>query len=83
MKFTGSPQDLETIVAAIGRTITSSSDKGNMYQIKTNESETINLYKTGTLQVQASPTIQAKFEEDYNQYSGTSAQTAANAARHT
>ena len=70
MKFTGSPQDLETIVTAIGRTITSSSDKGNMYQIKTDINETINLYKTGTLQVQASPTIKAKFEEDYNQYSG-------------
>ena len=68
MKFTGSSQDLETIVSAIGRTITSSSDKGNMYQIKTDENETSNLHKTGTLQVQASPTIKAKFEEDYNQY---------------
>lgn len=42
-----------------------------MHQIKTNEGETINLYKTGTLQVQASPAAKAKFEEDYNQYSGT------------
>ena len=70
MKFTGTTQDLETIVSAIGRTISSSSDKGNMYQVKTNESETINLYKNGTLQIQASPKIKAKFEEDYNQYNG-------------
>lgn len=73
MKFTGTTQDLETIVSAIGRTISSSSDKDNMYQIKTNESETINLYSNGTLQIQASPEIKAKFEEDYNQYSGNPA----------
>jgi len=72
MKFTGSSQDLETIISAIGRTITSSSDKDSMYQIKTAENETINLYKTGTLQVQANPAIKAKFEEDYNQYNGNS-----------
>jgi predicted nucleotide-binding protein len=71
MKFEGSPQDLETVVSALGRTIKSSSDKGNMYQIKTNEGETINLYKTGTLQVQGSPAVKTKFEEDFNQYSGT------------
>jgi hypothetical protein len=49
MKFTGSSQDLETIISAIGRTITSSSDKDSMYQIKTAENETINLYKTNTV----------------------------------
>ena len=71
MKFTGSPQDLETIVCAIGRNISSSSDKENMWQIKTNEGETINLYKTGTLQIQCSSALKQKFEEDFNQYNGT------------
>ncbi len=71
MKFAGNSQDLETVVCAIGRTISSSADKVNMHQIKTGEGETINLYGTGTLQVQASPAIKQKFEEDFNQYSGT------------
>ncbi|EGR4373098.1 DNA-binding protein [Vibrio cholerae] len=70
MKFEGSPQDLETIVCAIGRSIKSSDDKGNMHQIKTNEGETINLYRTGTLQIQGSPQLRSKFEEDFNSYSG-------------
>jgi hypothetical protein len=63
MKFSGSLQDLETVVCAIGRTINSSADKGNMYQIKTNEGETINLYKTGTLQVQASPVLKQNLKK--------------------
>ena len=71
MKFDGSAEDLEIIIAAIGRTINSSTDKGNMHQIKTNDGETINFYKNGTLQIQASPAVKTKFEEDYNQYSGT------------
>jgi len=71
MKFDGSPEDLETIVAAIGRTVKSSQDKGNMHQIKTDGGETINLYRNGTLQVQGSPAVKTKFEEDFNQYSGT------------
>lgn len=71
MKFDGSPQDLETVVCAIGRSIKSSEDKGNMHQIKTNEGETINLYQTGTLQIQGNPKLKAKFEEDFNAYSGT------------
>ncbi len=70
MKFEGDPVDLETIVSAIGRTIKSSADKGTMHQIKTNEGETINLYRTGTLQIQANPVLKAKFEEDYDQYCG-------------
>ncbi len=70
MKFKGNSQDLEIVVSALGRTVNSSSDKGNMFQIKTDEGETINLYKTGTLQVQANPELKVKFEEDYNQYSG-------------
>lgn len=71
MKFDGNPEDLETIVAAIGRTINSSTDKGNMHQIKTDAGETINLYRNGTIQVQGNPAVKIKFEEDYNQYSGT------------
>lgn len=70
MKFTGSSQDLETVVGAIGRTVSSSLEKGNMHQIKTNEGETINLFRTGTLQVQGSPALKKKFEDDFNQYSG-------------
>ena len=70
MKFEGSPEDLETVVVALGRTIKSSVNKGNMHQIKTSEGETLNLYHTGTLQVQGSPAIKAKFEEDFAQYSG-------------
>ncbi|SDE52642.1 TIR domain-containing protein [Desulfuromonas thiophila] len=42
-----------------------------MHQIKTEEGETINLYRNGTLQIQASPALKSKFEEDYNQYSGS------------
>jgi predicted nucleotide-binding protein len=71
MKFTGSFQDLEIVVGAIGRTINSSGDKGNMHQLKTNEGETINLYRNGTLQIQASPALKKKFEEDFNQYNGS------------
>lgn len=82
MKFKGSPQDLEIIVSAIGRAVNSSSDKGSMYQIKTDEGETINLYKTGTLQIQASPVIKAKFEEDYNQYSGNATAQSAEPMQH-
>ncbi|MFI2818795.1 TIR domain-containing protein [Vreelandella piezotolerans] len=70
MKFEGSPQDLEIVVTAIGRKIKSSEEKGNMHQIKTTEGETVNLYRTGTLQVQGNPALRAKFEEDFNQYSG-------------
>ncbi len=71
MKFKGSNQDLETVVTALGRKISSSSDKENMYQIKTQEGETINLYKTGTIQVQANLKIKQKFENEFNQYNGT------------
>ena len=70
MKFEGSPEDLETVVGALGRTIKSSTDKGNMHQIKTQEGETLNLYRTGTLQIQASPEKKAKFENDFSQYNG-------------
>ena len=72
MKFSGTPEDLEIIVSAIGRTIQSAEDKGNMFQIKTDIGETINLYRTGTLQVQGNSALTTKFEEDFNQYSGTS-----------
>jgi hypothetical protein len=34
MKFTGSSQDLEIIVGAIGRTVQNSLDKGNMHPEK-------------------------------------------------
>lgn len=71
MKFDGSPEDLETVVESIGRTVKSSSDKGNMHQIKTEEGETLNLYRTGTLQVQGSPALKQKFEEDFQNFSGT------------
>lgn len=70
MKYKGSPQDLETIVTALGRNIKSSSDKGSMHQIKTDEGETINLYSTGTLQIQGSPEVKQKFEDDFNHYNG-------------
>ena len=82
MKFEGSPQDLETVVSALGRTIKSSSDKGNMHQIKTNEGETINLYRNSTLQVQGNPAIKAKFEEDFNQYSGNPSAQPSEPAQH-
>ena len=71
MKFEGSAQDLEIVVSSLGRNIKSSSDKGNMHQIKTNEGETINLFKNGTLQIQGNPAVKSKFEEDYNIYNGT------------
>lgn len=70
MKFKGSIQDLETVVQGIGRTIISTTDKGNMHQIKTAEGETLNLFPNGTLQVQGSPQIKANFESDYGQYNG-------------
>jgi predicted nucleotide-binding protein len=70
MKFNGTPSDLETVVTALGRKITASVDKGNMHQIKTEEKETLNLFPNGTLQVQGSPPLKAKFEEDFAQYNG-------------
>lgn len=72
MKFHGSSQDLETVVRGIGRTITSSADKGNMHQIKTGEGETLNLFPSGTFQVQGNPAVKAAFEADFGQYNGTS-----------
>jgi len=71
MKFDGSAQDLETVVTALGRNIASSSDKGNSHQIKTQENETINLFKNGTLQIQGNPTVKQKFENDFNHYNGS------------
>ena len=76
MKFEGSPEDLGIVVGALGRTVLSSVDKGNMYQIKTKEGITLNLFGTKTLQVQGSPAMKAKFEEDFAQYSGTGSTTA-------
>ncbi len=70
MKFEGSIDDLKTIVAGMGRNINSCTDKVNMHQVKTNEGETLNLYLNGTLQVQASPVVKQKFEDDYNNYNG-------------
>lgn len=70
MKFEGLIDDLQTVVTGMGRNIISCSDKGNMHQIKTKEGETLNLFKNGTLQVQANPAAKQKFEEDYGQYNG-------------
>jgi predicted nucleotide-binding protein len=70
MKFTGSIKDLEDVVTDLGRNIFSSANKENMYQIKTKENETINLFANGTVQIQAKPEIKKKFEYDFNQHSG-------------
>jgi predicted nucleotide-binding protein len=70
MKYTGSIEDLKTIVTGMGRNISSSVDKGNMHQIKTNEGETLNLFPSGTLQVQGSPAIKKKFEDEFDHYNG-------------
>ena len=75
MKYEGSIEDLKVVVSSIGRNIKTCVDKGNMHQIKTNEGETFNLFPNGTLQVQGSPTIKQKFEEDFNQYNGLSTET--------
>lgn len=72
MKFDGTPEDLQTAIESVGRTIMTSGDKGNMHQFKTAEGETLNLFRNGTLQVQGSPRVKAKFEEDFHAYSGTS-----------
>ena len=58
------------MVTGMGRSVISCTDKGNMYQIKTKEGETLNLFRNGTLQPQGSPAIKQKFEADFNQYSG-------------
>jgi predicted nucleotide-binding protein len=70
MKFTGSIQDLKSVIIALGRNISSSVDKENMHQIKTKENETISFFDTGTVQIQAKPEIKKKFEYDFNQYTG-------------
>lgn len=70
MKYDGSIEDLQTVVTGMGRNVTSCVDKGNMHQIKTKESETLNLFPNGTLQVQGSPAIKQKFETDFDQYNG-------------
>ncbi len=70
MKYEGSIQDLEVVIAAVGRTIKTTDDKGSMYQIKTEEGETVNFYKTGTLQIQGSPALKQKLEDDLNNYLG-------------
>ncbi|QGT77610.1 DNA-binding protein [Guyparkeria halophila] len=70
MKFEGGYQDLEAIVGALGRSIESSVDRGSMHQIKTSDGVTLNLYRTGTLQVQGSPEVKQSFESDFGQYNG-------------
>ena len=57
MKHEGPIEDLQTVVAGMGRNINSCADKGNMHQIKTKEGETLNLFPNGTLQVQGSPDL--------------------------
>ena len=71
MKFDGPIDDLKTIVTGMGRNINSCTDNGKMHQIKTDECETLNLYRNGTLQVQGSPAVKQKFEDDYNKYNGS------------
>jgi predicted nucleotide-binding protein len=51
-----------------------------MYQIKTKEGETLNLFPNGTLQVQGSPAIKQEFESDFDHYNGTPKVAAAIAA---
>jgi len=75
MKFDKSFQDLETIISSLNRTITSTEDKGNMYQIKTNCGAKVNLYKNGTLQFQGSPKIKQAIETDFANYNGESIRT--------
>lgn len=70
MKYEGAIEDLQTVVTGMGRNITSCAGKGNMYQIKTKEGETLNLFPNGTLQVQGSPAIKQKFEADFDHYNG-------------
>lgn len=74
MKFTGTKDDLETIVTGMGRTISNSEKKVSLHQIKTTEGGTLNLYPNGTLQIQGSPLIKQKFEKDYSAYIGEQAQ---------
>ncbi|EGQ8682024.1 nucleotide-binding protein [Vibrio vulnificus] len=68
MKFEGCYTDLETVVAGLGRQITSSTNKGSMHQIKTGDGVTLNLFGTGTLQVQGKADLKAKFEQDFDHY---------------
>lgn len=77
MKFEGSIEDLQTVVAGMGRNILSCTDKGNMHQIKTKEGETLNLFPNGTLQPQGNPTVKQQFQEDFNHYSGVEKASAA------
>lgn len=80
MKYDGPIEDLKTVVAGMGRNITSCADKGNMQQIKTKEGETLNLFPNGTLQVQGSPAIKQKFESDFDHYNGVAIASVAHAA---
>ena len=80
MKYEGPIEDLQTVVTGMGRNITSCVDKGNMHQIKTKEGETLNLFPSGTLQVQGRPAIKQRFETEFDQYTGAPQEPAAPAS---
>ena len=63
MKHTGSFEDLQAIVRAVGFVVEETSDKDSMKQIRTREGAILNLYSTGTLQFQGKKGPREKLEK--------------------
>ena len=74
MKHTGSFEDLQTIVKAVGFVIDELDDKGNCKQIRTCDGAIVNLFEsTGTLQFQGKKGPKEKLENAIATYTGNPA----------
>jgi len=77
MKHTGSFEDLQAIVKAVGFVIDECDDKENCKQIRTRDGAIVNLYEsTGTLQFQGKKVPKEKLENAIATYTGNPAITA-------
>jgi predicted nucleotide-binding protein len=74
MKHTGSFDDLQAIVRAVGFIIDESDDKGNCKQIRIRDGAIVNWFEsTGTLQFQGKKIAKEKLENAIATYTGTPA----------
>jgi predicted nucleotide-binding protein len=77
MKHTGSFEDLQAIVRAVGFVIDETEDKGNCKQIRTRDGAILNWFEsTGTLQFQGKKVPKEKLENAIATYTGTPAAVA-------
>jgi predicted nucleotide-binding protein len=72
VKFNGTTDDLEKTIIGIGREIHTKNQKTGMFQFKTIDGISINLYTNGTLQIQGKDELKDQFENDFNQFNGDS-----------